>query len=112
MSSEVVNQKPFIVLPSTSKVSSFTSDQFPINNTENQTIQISTISSSSLNALVKAQVSLDGSSWFDLSTKTVTITGDDNKTFSIESLKSFMYMRISVTISSGSAIFSIIARCV
>jgi len=94
----------------TSKNSSFNSNSFAVNNNENIQITLQTISASSLNCTAKIQATIDNSSWFDLDSTTATITTNDDVLWSLSQIEGLLFVRVSVTINAGSAIFSISAR--
>lgn len=93
-----------------SKSASFNSDSFAVNNNENIQITLQTVSASSLNCTAKIQGTIDNSSWFDLDSTTATITTNDDVLWSLSQIEGLLFVRVSVTINSGSAIFSISAR--
>lgn len=98
--------------PLESKNASFNSNNLSINNNKNISLEMQIVSSSGLSASAKAQVSLDGTNWIDLPGTSSTITGDDDILWTISEVSSLNFIRISVTISAGSAIFYIIGRAV
>ena len=101
---------PVTIYPLTSKSQSFTTDKWAINNNANVTLELHTISSSGLSCTAKVQGSLDGSSWFDIKGMQVTISGNDDVFWSLSHIDSVYYLRVSVTIIAGSAIFNIQGR--
>jgi hypothetical protein len=108
--SQVEYQLPTTILNATSKNATFNSDQFPINNNKSITISLHTSASSSLSCVAKIQGSHDGSTWFDVSTTSATISGNDDVYWTLSQLESLMFVRVRVTFTTGSAIFMIIAR--
>jgi hypothetical protein len=98
------------LLELTSKNASFNSESFAVNNNENIQITLQTVSASSLVSSAKIQGSIDGSSWFDLDSTSATITTNDDILWSLSQIEGLQFIRVSVTITSGSAIFSISAR--
>jgi hypothetical protein len=103
---------PVTLFPLTSKNASFNTDKWAINNNTSVAIELHTISASSLAATATIQGSLDGSSWFSLKDMQASITGDDDIFWTLSQLDSLIYLRVSVSITAGSAIFSIQARAV
>lgn len=110
MKDAVVYSKPVTLLSFTSKNATFNSDQFPINNNSSVTIELHTAVSSSLDCTAYIQGSLDGSSWFNINSMESKITGDDDILWTFTAIDSLMYLRVSVSFASGSAIFSISYR--
>ena len=96
-----------VLFPAISKSASFNSDKFAVNNNENVQIELHTISSISLACTAKIQGSLDGSSWLTLDSTTATITGDDDILWSLSDVDALMHLRVAVTRTAGSAIFTI-----
>lgn len=107
---QVVYSLPKTLLELTSKNASFNSEQFPVNNNPNIQIELHTLSASSLNSVASIQGSLDGSSWLTLDNTQATITGNDDILWSLSSIDALMFLRVSVVISGGSAIFNILYR--
>ena len=103
---------PVTLYPLTSKSASFTTDKWAINNNTSIALELHTISASSLACTAVIQGSLDGSSWFDLKDMTATISGNDDVFWTLSQLDSLIYLRVSVSLTAGSAIFSIQARAV
>ena len=110
--SAVENVEYAIIQPLQSKSSSFTSFYLPVNQCESVTIQLTTSSSSSLSAKVEIEGSIDGDSWSPLKGTFTDIVSDVTLIFSLSDIKSLGYVRATVTISAGSAIFYIIGRAV
>ena len=107
---QVAYSQSVTLLPLTSKSTSFNSDKIAVNNNPNIQIELHTVSSSSLNCTTKIQGSLDGSSWLTLDSTTATLVGDDDILWTLAQCDALMYLRIAVTRSAGSAIFSIAYR--
>lgn len=101
---------PKEILGLVAKSSSFNTEKFPVNNNENLSISLHVIGSTGLSATAKIQGSHDYSMWFDLLETDATIAGDDDILWTLSELKSLMFVRISVTITAGSALFNAIAR--
>lgn len=110
MQDAVANVKVWTVLEPTSLSSSFDSDQFAINNNVNITFELRTMLSSSFAATAKIQASLDASNWIDLSSTSLSISGNDSLLWTLGCLDSLMFLRVAVTITSGSSVISIYAR--
>lgn len=110
MKDNVSYVEPKSLLPLTSKSASFNSNAIAVNNNGDIQIEMHTVSSSSLACTAKIQGSLDGSSWLTLDSTTATITGDDDILWSLSEINALMYLRVSVTRTAGSAIFSISYR--
>jgi len=98
------------LLPLTSKSASFNSNNISINNNASIYIELHTVSSSSLSCTAIIQGSLDGSSWLTLDSTIAMITGDDDILWTISQVDALRYLRVSVTRTAGSAIFSILYR--
>lgn len=107
---QVASIEPVTLLPLTSKSSSFNSNNISVNNNPNIQIELHTVSSSSLACSALIQGSLDGSSWLTLDSTSASITGDDDVLWSLAQIDALRYLRISVTRTAGSAIFSILYR--
>ena len=101
---------PTLLLASTSKSSSFNSDQFPVNNNPNIQITLHVTTVSGVSCTAKIQGSLDGSTWLDLDSTSATISANDDVLWTLSQIDSLMYIRVAVTFVSGSAIMSILYR--
>ena len=97
---------PFELLPLVSKSSSFESDKFPVNNNPNISISLSLVLSSGFSGSGVVLASQDDSTWFELTGTTATITGDDDVLWTLSELQSIMYLKVGVTIDSGSGIMA------
>ena len=107
---QVVYTSPEILLPVSSKNASFSSDKFPVNNNPNIQIEMHTISASNLSCSAAIQGSLDGASWLTLDNTSATIVGNDDLLWTLSQIESLMYLRLIVTLTSGSALFNILYR--
>lgn len=110
MNSQVDYILPQTILELTSKNSSFNSGIFAVNNNKNVSIMMHTSSPSSLNCTAKIQGSNDNSTWVDIASTSVTVTGVDNVLWTMSELHGLIYLRVSVTMNSGSSLFLIEAR--
>lgn len=100
----------YSIFDAQSKSASFNSNAFPVNNNQNIQLILNTISSSSLDCQVKIYGSIDGSTWVYLDSCNAFLTGDDDVLFTLSEIEALQFVRVSVTINTGSAIFSISAR--
>lgn len=108
--SQVDNILPQILLELSSKNASFSTGVFPVNNNTNVILTLHTSLPSSLVASAKVQGSQDQSTWFDLPSTDISITTTDDVAWSINSLHGFIYLKLLVTITSGSANFLVYGR--
>jgi hypothetical protein len=110
MKDAVAYVEPISLLALTSKSSDFVTDKIALNNNSSVSIELNALISSGLSAVANVQGSNDGSSWFNIKAMQALISGDDNIYWTLSQLDAILYMRMSVSISSGSAIFNIIYR--
>ena len=108
--SQVDYVSPKELLPITVKTTSFASEQFAVNNNPSISFNLYAMLSSEFTGSAKAQGSLDGTTWVDLRETTAILSGDDEVLWTLSELQSLMFVRLYVTISSGSAAIQILAR--
>lgn len=110
MKDAVAYLHPVTLLKPTSKNANFNTDLWAVNNCHAISIVMNVIAASGLSGTVQIQGSLDNSTWINLKNMKASFSGDDDILFSLTDLDPLYYVRVSVTISSGSAIFNIQAR--
>lgn len=110
MKDAIAYVEPIQLLPLTTKSSSFTTDKIAINNNSNVSLELHAMLSSGLLSTASVQGSNNGTTWFDIKAMQATISSDDDIYWTLSQLDAIMYLRLSVTILSGSAIFNIIYR--
>ena len=101
---------PEELLALTSKTASFVSPKFAVNNNPNLSLSLHSMANFGLTGTANIQGSHDNSVWFDLRDTETTIAGDEDILWTLAELQSLMYVRVSVVITAGSALFKIIAR--
>jgi hypothetical protein len=110
MKDAVAYLHPVTLLKPTTKSENFNTDLWAINNNNAISIVMNIIAASGLSGTVQVQASLDNSTWINLKNQKTSFAGDDDILFTLTELDPLYYIRLSVTISSGSAIFNIQAR--
>lgn len=102
--------EPTIIKELSSVAASFNSEKFAVNNNKNISFILSIALASSLDGSAKVQGSHDASTWIDLSSTSATFTGDDDILWTLSEVESLMYLRLAVTVSTGSSVMQILAR--
>jgi hypothetical protein len=107
---KIVNE-PWAIVPTGVKSASFNSVSYEAIAYFGLSIQINVSGSSGLAGTMKLQASNDNVNWIDLprscgtSVATITLSGDTSEMWWYEKMIAFKWMRLSVTITSGSATF-------
>jgi DNA relaxase NicK len=101
---------PEEILSLSLKAASFDSQKFAVNNNPNLSFSMHIMLNSNLDATAVIQGSHDNSVWFNIKGTETDIEGDDNILWTLSELQSLMYLRVSVLINAGSALFKIKAR--
>lgn len=110
MKDAVPNIEPKVFLPLTLVTESMNTDPWAINNNYAVSIELQTSLSSEFTASATIQASVDGMTWHDLTAMQASIAGDDQILWSMTELGSLQYLRVKITMGSGSALFYIIGR--
>lgn len=109
-SNQVPNTLPFTLLDWSSKSSDFNSNPIPLDANKTSCITIHVAASSNLKCVAQIQASQDGSTWMDLSGASQFINDDGDYLFNLTDIQSIMFLRVSMKITQGSALFIMSAR--
>ncbi len=110
MKDAVAYVEPIQLFPIASKNSSFSTDKIALNNNSSVSLELHATISSGLSATANVQASNDGTTWFNVKAMQAFLSSDDDIYWTLSQLDAIMYLRLDVSISSGSAIFNVLYR--